>query len=92
MDNLFEAAPAHATTILIFPDDFPDGAVIALVDALRRARPRLLILLVTRAPARFRASFSANESRSLMPLVLPKPLRGSIVLDAIRGHAAGREL
>jgi len=81
--DLALVAPAWASAIVLFPDDFPDDEVTALLDALRAARPRLLSLLVTRAPQRFRAVVGAD---ALPPVVLPKPSFGWDILDAIRAH------
>jgi len=81
-----KVAPEHATATVIFPDDFAEASVIALVLELRRKRPRLLILLITRSPNRFRSTVCAEDQRSRVPVVLPKPLFGWVILDAIRGQ------
>jgi hypothetical protein len=79
-------APACATATVIFPDDYPDTDVTALLGALRAARPRLLSLLVTRTPQRFRAPTATTED-ALPPVVLPKPSFGWDILDVIRAHS-----
>lgn len=79
-------APAHATATVIFPDDFAEEAVLALVAELRRKRPHLLTLLITQAPIRFRSAFFADDARLTMPTIMPKPLFGWLILDAIRGQ------
>jgi hypothetical protein len=84
--NLELAAPDCAGATVIFPDDFPDAEVIAFVRKLRRAHPRLLSLLVTSEPQRFRAIAEA-DGRSMPPIVLPKPSFGWDILDLIRAHA-----
>ena len=80
------AAPPGATAAIIFPDDFEDEAVRALIRQLRRARPRLLSVIVTRAPQRF-LDIAKPDGRSLPPIMLPKPSFGWDILDAIRAHA-----
>jgi hypothetical protein len=80
-------APQCATATVIFPDDFPEEDVVKLVQDLRRARPRLLALLVTRQPQRFLA-VPTPDGRSLPLVVLPKPSFGWDILDAIRAHAS----
>ncbi len=83
--DLAMVAPDCATAAVIFPDDFADNAVISLLRQLRKTRPRLLALLVTREPQRFRAVLDADD-RSLPPIALPKPSFGWDILDAIRAH------
>jgi hypothetical protein len=41
--------------------------------------------MVTREPRRFSEAFDADD-RSPAPVVVPKPVWGWIILDAIRGH------
>jgi hypothetical protein len=84
-------APKCATATVIFPDDFEETVVLRLVAELRRKRPHLLTLLVTRAPNRFRPVLS-DDDRSLTPIVLPKPSFGWDILDALRGHSVNPEV
>jgi hypothetical protein len=85
--NLDAVAPEHATVTVIFPDDFSEEAVLATLTKLRRKRPRLLTLLVTRAPRRLQSSLCNDDGVELpMPIILPKPLFGWQILDAIRAH------
>jgi hypothetical protein len=79
-------APAGATALVLFPDDFGAADVEAAILTLRRARPKLLIVLVTGAPQRLGAALEP-DGRSLLPLVLPKPAFGWTLLDAIQGRA-----
>jgi hypothetical protein len=83
-------APDDATAAVIFPDDFAENTVLALVAELRRRRPRLLTLLITRTPKRFLAAFGADDERLPMPTVMPKPLFGWAILDAIREQMVTR--
>lgn len=80
------SAPAAATAVVLFPDDFGASDVAAKVLALRRARPKLLIVLVTGAPQALGAAIEP-DGRSLPPLVLPRPAFGWTILDAIRGYS-----
>jgi hypothetical protein len=77
---------AATTAVVLFPDDFAERDVIALVGRLRRSRPRVLLLLVTREPQRF-GDVVAPDGKSIPPLVLPKPSFGWSILDAIRAHS-----
>ena len=72
-----------ATSLVLFPDGFERLQVEAFVLALRRARPSLLILLVSSAPQHLGAALEPDGS-SLPPLVLPRPAFGWTILDAIR--------
>jgi hypothetical protein len=85
--GLRNLAPEGATAAVIFPDDFDDQDVMTLIRELRRTRPQLLSLLVTREPQRFR-DVVRDDGRSLAPILLPKPSFGWDILDAIRAHTA----
>lgn len=74
---------AATTAVILFPDDFEHAAALAFVAKLRHARPRLLLLLLTREPQRFSEAV-APDGRSLPPLVLPRPSFGWAILEAIR--------
>ncbi len=84
-------APQVTTAAVIFPDDFEHEEVLKLVRQLRRVRPGLLSLIVTREPQRFREAAQA-DGRSLPPIVLPKPSFGWDILDAIRAHSGAAEV
>jgi hypothetical protein len=86
VQDLDMVAPDCATAAVIFPDDFADREVHSLIREIRRSRPKLLALLVTRTPQRFREAVEP-DGRSLPPIVLPKPSFGWDILDAIRAHA-----
>jgi hypothetical protein len=87
--DLDMVAPAFATATVIFPDDFPDEDAFALLEQLRSERPRLLALIVTRQPARFRDA-AAADGRSLPPIILPRPSFGWDILDVVRSHHGNR--
>jgi hypothetical protein len=78
--------PPAATAVVLFPDDFGASDVETRLLALRRARPKLLIVLVTGAPQHLSAAL-APDGRSVPPLVLPRPAFGWTILDAIRARA-----
>jgi hypothetical protein len=90
LQDAARVAPQSARAAVIFPDDFEHHQVLMLVRELRRVRPRLLALIVTREPQRFREVVQV-DGRSLPPIVMPKPSFGWDILDAIRAHSeAGR--
>jgi hypothetical protein len=74
-------APATTVALVLFPDDFIPEKVVALIADLARARPKAMSLLVTSEPHRF-------ESLTLRHnvLVMPRPVWGWTILDAIRAH------
>jgi hypothetical protein len=78
--------PPAATAVVLFPDDFHRREVEAAVVSLRRARPKLLIVVVTGAPQHLGAALEP-DGHSVPPLELPKPAFGWTILDAIRGRA-----
>jgi len=77
------AIPRETTALVLFPDEYPNAGVEKFVLSLRRARPKLFILLVTSAPQNLGASV-APDGRTTPPVVLPKPAFGWTILDAIR--------
>jgi hypothetical protein len=79
-------ASDHTTATVIFPDDFAEDAVLALIAELRRRRPHVRNLLITGAPQRLLSSLRLDDHRLPMPTVMPKPSFGWTILDAIRGH------
>lgn len=78
--------PPAATAVVLFPDDFQRGEAESMIVSLRRARPKLLIVVVTGAPQHLGAALEP-DGHSVPPLVLPKPAFGWTILDAIRGRA-----
>jgi len=81
-----DGVTATTTAVVLFPDDFGDREVLTTIAHLRRTRPRVLLLLVTREPHKLDGAL-APDGRSLPPMVLPKPSFGWTILDAIRMHA-----
>jgi hypothetical protein len=74
-----------STALVLFPDDFAGDVVLAALGDLRKTRPKLFILLVTKEPHRY-ASAVDPDGRSIPPLVLPKPSFGWSILDALRAN------
>ncbi len=76
--------PPSGAALVLFPDDFPNAAVLATVADLRMERPRALLVLVTREPKQFQALPSI--AGAVPPLVVHKPAWGWTILDAIRAN------
>jgi hypothetical protein len=74
-------APAATSALVLFPDDFIPEKVVALIADLGRARPKAMSLLVTSDPRRFESLTSRHNV-----LVMPRPVWGWTILDAIRAH------
>ena len=88
--DLTMSAPSSLSSAIIFPDDLQDLDVLAFLPQLRRDRPKLLTVLVTREPNRYRTAVERG-GESALALVLPRPSFGWEILDAIRAHADGSE-
>jgi DNA-binding response OmpR family regulator len=78
------AMDPHPSAVVFFPDEFPAGNVLKEVTRLRRERPQVLIVLVTREAKKFTETLATNERAPT--IVVPKPVWGWAILDAIRGH------
>jgi hypothetical protein len=79
-----KSAPASTLAFVLFPDDFRWESVIAAILELIERRPKALPVLVTSQPQRF-----SDFARSNV-LVVPRPVWGWAILDAIRAHLDGR--
>jgi hypothetical protein len=71
---------------IIFPDDFDHAEVHATLASLRRHRPSLLVVLVTREPQRYRSAAAPDPERPPL-VVLPRPSLGWEIVDVLRAHA-----
>jgi hypothetical protein len=76
-------APASTLAFVLFPDDFRWEKVIAAVAELAELRPKALPVLVTSQPQRFQSLTSDSV------LIVPRPVWGWTILDAIRAHLDG---
>ncbi len=74
---------------VIFFDDFPLDEVTRLVDETSRQRRGPLVLLVT-AQATSVAERFRMHARPNPPIVLPRPVRGYLVLDALHQERSRR--
>jgi DNA-binding NtrC family response regulator len=81
LDDLEHAAPEGMTALVVFPDDLAPGDVLASLATLRRDRPRVRTIVITRSPERFRVDS--------VDVVLPRPAFGWDILDAILGRNPG---
>jgi hypothetical protein len=78
-------ADVPPTAVVFFPDDFAHTNVLREVRRLRREQPRVLVVLVTSEPHRFADALDVDDDAPA-PIIVPKPVWGWIILDAIRGR------
>jgi hypothetical protein len=81
-----KASDRRPSAVILFPDDFQTNDVLQEVNRLRRIKPQPLIVLVTREPQRFSDVLDVEEG-SQAPVLVPKPVWGWVILDAIRGRS-----
>ncbi len=81
IEDCSRGADASALAFVLFPDDFRWEAVLATVADLTERHPRVLPVLVTAQPKRYEELFSGGKV-----LVVPRPVWGWTILDAIRAH------
>ena len=70
--------------IIMFPDDFPLDVVVAALAKLAKVRAPALPILVTAHPQ----CFAALENEEV--LIVPRPVWGWTILDALRAHSDRR--
>jgi len=77
---------ARTLAVILFPDAYRSDRVVAVLSRLAAEPPERLSVIVTAHPRRF-------DERTSLPeiLIVPRPLWGWRLLDAIRAHAARRE-
>ena len=73
---------ASTLAIVLFPDDFPWDAVIATVGALAAKSTSTLRVLVTGEPKKYEHLIAGRKNF----VVVPRPIWGWTILDAIRSH------
>src|SRR4051812_22265636 len=56
-----DAITPHSSAVIFFPDEYEAADVLKEIGRLRRERPRLLILLVTREPRRFSKALDSQN-------------------------------
>jgi malonyl CoA-acyl carrier protein transacylase len=84
IEKMSEMTPSASSAVLLFPDDFHSELMLSALAALRLERPKILPVLVTREPQRFESLPTARGG--VLPLVVPKPVWGWTILDAIRAR------
>jgi len=83
IERAADTVPPSAAAVVFFADDFRALEVAAALTVLGARLPKVLVVLVTADPASFLSLPSSDAAASL---VLPKPVWGWTILDAIRAH------
>jgi hypothetical protein len=81
--QLGELDAKSCSAVIFFPDEFLLKDVLHELRRLRQGQPRVLVLVVTREPERYVEVVNA-EGIGRAPVVIPKPVWGWTILDAIR--------
>lgn len=83
LEDCSDLTSASTLAIVLFPDDFPWETVIATIAELAPRCPSTLRVLVTGQPRRYERLVEGRAN----VIVVPRPVWGWTILDAIRSHA-----
>ncbi|WP_394842313.1 response regulator [Pendulispora brunnea] len=89
LERCAEMTPGGASAVVLFPDDFEKQTVLDTLHDLGVHRPNTLPVLVTSESKQFRALPAATGR--VAPLIVPKPVWGWTLLDAIRAELESRD-
>jgi hypothetical protein len=81
--NPLAELPRMLTTLVVFPDDFPEHEISSYLSMVRTRRPDLAIVVVTRDGPTY-ATLTATNGQALNAVVLARPAFGWVILDVIR--------
>lgn len=85
LEDCAELTAPTTAVVVLFPDDFPWEQVLAALADLSGRRPRILRVLVTGQPKKLEGIVEGHPN----VLVVPRPIWGWTILDAIRAHLDG---
>jgi hypothetical protein len=85
LEDCAELSTPATVAVVLFPDDFSRDKVVTTVVALCARGPTILQVLVTGHPKTFEAVGQGRRN----VLVVPRPVWGWTILDAIRAHVEG---
>jgi hypothetical protein len=85
VDRILDVTPLSCVAVILFADEYGASGVTRALTALRRARPKVLPVIVTSEPLRF-GGRSRRGVEGLAPLVIPKPPWAWTLLDAVRAR------
>ena len=84
LEECSELTSASTLAIVLFPDDFPGESVLETVAALAAKCSSTLRVLVTGEPTKYERLLEGHNV-----MVVPRPVWGWTILDAIRSHSDG---
>lgn len=85
IDGCTDIGSEDTSAFVLFPDDFSYEHVVLVLATLSEERPSALPVLVTARPDRFEHLTSVDRL-----LLVPRPVWGWAILDAIREHLERR--
>jgi hypothetical protein len=85
VDRILDVTPPSCAAVILFADEYGASGVTRALAALRRARPAVLLVIVTSEPRRF-GGRPRRGSEGLVPVVIPKPPWAWTLLDAVRAR------
>jgi hypothetical protein len=88
LDECSDLTAAPTVAVVLFPDDFPYESVLATVADIAARRPGILQVLVTGHPKTFERLVDGREN----VVIVPRPVWGWTILDAIRAHVDNNAL
>jgi hypothetical protein len=91
VDRVLEMTPPSSAAVVLFPDDYPQEAVMKALAELERERPDVLAVIVSQEPQRFGQLGETRRSEHPPPLVIPKPAWAWTILDAVRARLDAQE-
>ena len=88
IERLIEMTPPAAAAVILFPDEYGPDVAIGALEALKKLRPEVLVVIVTNDPRRF--GDVGGEDPAAGPLVMPKPAWAWTIMDAVRTRLDAR--
>jgi len=76
--------PPTCEVAVVFPDEYETRVVVRELARLRKQRPGLRVVIVTRDPRAFEDAGASSHREPA--IVIPKPAWGWKILDAVRGQ------
>jgi len=82
LEDCSDLTAPSTVAVVLFPDDFRLESVVATLAEICASRPSILRLLVTGHPKTLEPLFGGHRN----VMIVPRPVWGWTILDAIRAH------